>query len=184
MRAGRQPAREPAMPECGQVDFCCSGREMVSNDVVVVLSRHRLPTTSQVRAPGTVDRAEPSRLNGSAKSCVPASNVTFRPPFAVRCASVNSSPAPVGPLVSSLQLTLNLHNFRYIFRRERDLAGEDYKQHVDERVSRNVRHFSEQVAPPGGANRISDIHTAIRGPRVGVKAVSYTHLTLPTKRIV
>lgn len=51
-------------------------------------------------------------------------------------------------LFSSLQLTLNLHNFRYIFRRKRDLAGEDYKQDVYERVSRNVRQFSEQVAPP------------------------------------
>ena len=61
---------------------------------------------------------------------------------------VNSSPATVAPLVSSLQLTLNLHDFRHVFRRERDLAGEDYKQHVDERVSRNVRQFSEQVAPP------------------------------------
>ena len=54
----------------------------------------------------------------------------------------------MAPLVSSLQLTLNLHNFRYIFRRERDLAREDYKQHVDERVSRNVGQFSEQGVPP------------------------------------
>jgi hypothetical protein len=54
----------------------------------------------------------------------------------------------MAPLVSFLQLTLNLHNFRYICRRERDLGGEDYKQHVDERVSRNVRQFSEQVSPP------------------------------------
>ena len=54
----------------------------------------------------------------------------------------------MAPLVSSLQLMLNLHNFRYIFRRENDIAGEDYKEHVDERVSRNVYQFSEQVAPP------------------------------------
>jgi hypothetical protein len=54
----------------------------------------------------------------------------------------------VASLVSSLQLTLNIHNFLYIFRRERGFAGEDYKQHVDERVSRNARQFSEQVAPP------------------------------------
>lgn len=73
----------------------------------------------------------------------------------------------MAPLVSSLQLMLNLHNFRYIFRRQNDLAGEDYKEHVDERVSRNVYQFSEQVAPPGGANRISDIHIAIRVPRMG-----------------
>src|SRR5208337_3192479 len=118
-------------------------------------------------APGTVDRAIPSGLNGSAKSWVSASNVIFRPSFAVRLVLVNSAPVRVAPGVSSLQLTLNLHNFRYIFRRERDLAGEDYKQDVDERVSRNVRQFSEQVAPPGGANRISDIHIAIRMPRLG-----------------
>lgn len=43
---------------------------------------------------------------------------------------------------------LNLDNFRHIFPRERDLARKDYKQHVDERVSRNVRQFSEQVVPP------------------------------------
>ena len=56
----------------------------------------------------------------------------------------------MAPLVSALQLTLNLHNLRYIFRRERDLAGEDYKQHGDERVSRNVGQFSEQGVPPMG----------------------------------
>ena len=56
----------------------------------------------------------------------------------------------MAPVVSSLQLALNLHNFRYIFRRERDLAGEDYKQHVDERVSQNVGQSSEQGVPPVG----------------------------------
>ena len=77
--------------------------------------------------PGRVDRAVSSALIGSAKSCVSASNVIFRPIFVVRRVLVNRSRAPVVLLASSLQLALNLLDFCYIVRREHDLAGEDYK---------------------------------------------------------
>ena len=152
---------------------------MVGNDVVVAVSRHRLPSTSQVRAPGcavrfaenqilpprtvsgapgTVDRAVPSGLNGSAKCCASASNVIIRPSFAVRCVLVNSAPVPVAPLVSSLQLTLNLHNFRYIFRRENDLAGQRWgrnprtKRKTKSRLDSNTQQSGVNGQPKIGKN--------------------------------
>jgi hypothetical protein len=59
--------------------------------------------------------------------------------------SVKSSHAPALLLASSLQLALNLLDFRDTFRGERDFAVGDYEQHVNECVSGNVRQLSEHA---------------------------------------
>jgi hypothetical protein len=61
--------------------------------------------------------------------------------------SVKSSKAPVLLLPSTLQLALDLLDFCDIACREGDLAGDDYEQHVDERVSWNIQQLAEHYAP-------------------------------------
>jgi hypothetical protein len=56
--------------------------------------------------------------------------------------------APALLPASSLQLALNLFNFRCIACGQCELAGEDYEQHVNECVSRDVHQFSEHHVPP------------------------------------
>jgi hypothetical protein len=56
--------------------------------------------------------------------------------------------APALLLASALQLALNLFDFRRIVWSDFEVIGEDYVQHVNECVSRDVHQFSEQGLPP------------------------------------
>jgi len=51
-------------------------------------------------------------------------------------------------LAPSLQLALDLVDFRYIICIECELAGEDYQQDVNEGVGRDVYQFSEHDVSP------------------------------------
>jgi hypothetical protein len=57
--------------------------------------------------------------------------------------SVDSLKAPASLVASTLQLALNLFDFRSIAGTDSDFPGEDEVQHVNERVSRDVHQFSE-----------------------------------------
>jgi hypothetical protein len=51
-------------------------------------------------------------------------------------------------LASTLQLALNLFDFRRIVCSHCEVTGEDYVKHVNECVSRDVHQFSEQGLLP------------------------------------
>jgi hypothetical protein len=56
--------------------------------------------------------------------------------------------APALLAASTLQLALNLFDFRSIAETDSDFSGEDYVQHVNERVSRDVHQLSEHGLLP------------------------------------
>ena len=68
-----------------------------------------------------------------------------------------------------------------------DVAGEGLRNarhgHVDD-----VGRGAGEVLPPTGPRSVGELHRPLRGmrriPQGGRTTVSYTHLTLPTKRIV
>jgi hypothetical protein len=62
--------------------------------------------------------------------------------------SVNRLKAPALVLTSTLQLALNLFDFRRIVCSDCDVTGEDYVQHVNECVSRDVHQLSEHGLIP------------------------------------
>jgi len=62
--------------------------------------------------------------------------------------SVNRLKAPALVLTSTLQLALNLFDFRRIVCSDCDVTGEDYVQHVNECVSRDVHQLSEHGLNP------------------------------------
>jgi hypothetical protein len=119
-------------------------------------------------APVTVDRAIPSALSSSATSSIPVGEIMFysllvlvlfrpsgyskHPPSSrfnahptTDCTlySVNSLKAPALRPASTLQLALNLLDFRRIVCSDCEVTGEDYVQHVNECVSRDVHQFFE-----------------------------------------
>ena len=57
--------------------------------------------------------------------------------------SVDSLKAPALAIASTLQLALNLFDFRCIAGTDSDFSGENDVQHVNERVGRDVHQFSE-----------------------------------------
>jgi len=57
--------------------------------------------------------------------------------------SVDSLKAPASLAASTLQLALNLFDFRSIAETDGDFSSEDDVQHVNERVSRDVHQFAE-----------------------------------------
>jgi hypothetical protein len=64
-------------------------------------------------------------------------------------------------LASTLQLALNLFDFRRIVCSDCEVIGKDYVQHVNECVSRDVHQLSEQGLPPWGNLKIA---LGIRNP--------------------
>jgi hypothetical protein len=56
--------------------------------------------------------------------------------------------SPALLVASTLQLALNLFDFRSIASTDGDFSGEDDVQHVNERVSRDVYQLSEHVLFP------------------------------------
>ncbi len=75
--------------------------------------------------------------------------------------SVDGSKAPVLRSASTLQLALNLFDFHCISRSDGDSTGEDYVQHVNECVSRDVYQFSQHGQVPGANLKIA---LCIRNP--------------------
>jgi hypothetical protein len=75
--------------------------------------------------------------------------------------SVDSSKAPAFRPTSVLQLALNLFDFRCITGRDGDFTGEDYVQHVNECVSRDVHQFSQHGQIPGANLKVA---LCIRNP--------------------
>jgi hypothetical protein len=65
-----------------------------------------------------------------------------------RLLSVNGLKAPALLVTSTLQLALNLLDFRRIVCSDCEVTSEDYVQHVNECVSRDVHQFSEHGLPP------------------------------------
>jgi hypothetical protein len=65
-----------------------------------------------------------------------------------RLLSINSLKAPALFVTSTLQLALNLFDFRRIAGSDSDFSGEDDVQHVNECVSRDVHQFSEHGLLP------------------------------------
>jgi hypothetical protein len=57
--------------------------------------------------------------------------------------SVNSLKSPALLAAPTLQLALNLFDFRRFVCTDCEVTGEDYVQHVNECVSRDVHQFSE-----------------------------------------
>ena len=79
--------------------------------------------------------------------------------------SVNSSNAPALCPASALQLALNLFDFPCIPCSDCELTGEDYVQHVNECVCRNVHQFPEHRLLPWSNLKIALVF-AIRLPEV------------------
>jgi hypothetical protein len=69
--------------------------------------------------------------------------------------SVNSLKAPALLRASTLQLALNLFDFRRIVCSDCELTGEDYVQHVNERVSRDVHQLSKHGLLPWGDLKVA-----------------------------
>jgi hypothetical protein len=69
--------------------------------------------------------------------------------------------APASLAASTLQLALNLLDFRSIAGSDSDFSGEDDVQHVNECVSRDVQQFSEHGLLPW---RNLKIRLGIRNP--------------------
>jgi hypothetical protein len=75
--------------------------------------------------------------------------------------SVNSLKAPALLAASTVQLALNLFDFRSIAGTDSDFSGEDDVQHVNECVSRDVHEFSEHSLFPSSNLKIA---LGIRNP--------------------
>ena len=83
-------------------------------------------------------------------------------------------------LASPLQLALNLLDFCYIACREGDLAGDDYKQHVNERVSWDIQQFAEHSVPSWSELKFAisysqfDCHVQVDQIRASLASVAHT----------